>query len=439
MFSDYPTVSETYESARRLTDRHPDLCGLRRVGASRAGEQLLLLSVGHGRRNVLVVAGPHANERVGGATALSLATRVASDCSLHDGERDSRWHFLLCLDPDGTRLNESSTPRRHTLREGYLPFFRPVGDEQPEWAPSIRPPDAAQLPESRALLDVIDELRPILQCSLHANDVGGGWVQLTKDLPGLAEPFGKTAAELGIPLEIGSIDTMFWPRSGAGVFVMPEPGMTERFPCFEENAAHSTWYRPHHYGGMTAVIEAPMWASSLVDDPAPARFPRRELRRCAHRLRRRGHRVAHLLREVRELVDTEQSPVLRGAVAALRVCPGLADDWDRLAHTPDGSPLPVRTAGHVASLAGVSWRIPLRAAAMALTALGPPPLPLGPCGEPLRGEPPRAVRLRAELDQIVSAWCTAFETEFRTHWVPVDDQVALQSRTTLAIFDRLTA
>ncbi|MCT2589707.1 3-hydroxyacyl-CoA dehydrogenase [Streptomyces sp. N2-109] len=425
MFDDYPSVSEIYATARLLTIRHPQLCALRRVGGSRLGEDLLLLSVGHGRRNVLVVAGPHANERVGGATALSLATRIVGDSSLHGGERDSRWHFLLCLDPDGTRMNETFVPRGHTLNEGYRPFFRPVGHEQPEWAPSIHTGTARQLPESRALIELIDEIRPFLQCSLHANDVGGGWVQLTRDLPGLADPFSKAAADLGIPLEIGSIDTMFWRSSGPGVFVMPEPGIPERFASFEEDAARSTWYRPHRYGGMTAVIEAPMWASHLVDDSSPAHSPRRAMRHCARLLRHRSRRVAGLLESVGELVDVEHSAVLRGARAAVSVCPGLAADWDQLSRVPARGPAPVHTAGHLVSLAGVSWRIPLRAAAMALTALGPLP-------------GPRAAHLRRELDGLVSQWCAAFESEFQARWVPVDDQVTLQARTVLALFDRLT-
>ena len=91
----------------------PDVCRVRTVGLSRAGEPLLLLSVGHGSRNVLVVAGPHANEMVGGATALLLARRVAADPVLRDGA-DAAWHFLLCADPDGARLNEAVPGARFT-------------------------------------------------------------------------------------------------------------------------------------------------------------------------------------------------------------------------------------------------------------------------------------------------------------------------------------
>ncbi|AXK31797.1 3-hydroxyacyl-CoA dehydrogenase [Streptomyces armeniacus] len=467
-FNDYPTVTELHSSARAFASRHPGLCGVRRIGTSRAGEELLLLSVGtpearapvapapvpaaagppahvprgaeapataHDHRNVLVVAGPHANERVGGATVLRLAEHVVREKPLRAaGGRNVGWHFLLCLDPDGTRVNEGAgaDTGNNTLHRYHRPFFRPAGAEQPEWSPSIVGTAEETLPESRALQTVIDELRPVLQCSLHANDVGGSWVQLTREVPGLPDPFAKSAADLGIPVEIGSIDTLYWPSPGPGVFVMPGPGVPERFASLQEDAARSTWYHPHRYGGMTAVIEAPMWASRLVDDCTPVPDPGRAVRGSALRLRRRGRRVAALLDRARPLVPAEHAPVLRGAEAAVQVCPGLADDWVRISRSPVGGAravpgvpgvpaVPALTAGHLASLAGVTWRIPLRAAAMVLGSL--------------EGVPGRAAReLRAELSGIVSAWCTAFECEFQTRWVAVDDQVRHQARTVIAVF-----
>lgn len=60
----YPTVDELGARAAALVARYPRHARLRRVGTSRAGSPLLLLSVGHGSRQVLVVGGPHANEPV---------------------------------------------------------------------------------------------------------------------------------------------------------------------------------------------------------------------------------------------------------------------------------------------------------------------------------------------------------------------------------------
>lgn len=169
-----------------------------------------------------MVAGAHANEPTGGSTLLALAERAIRERELRS---DTSWHFLLCADPDGASLHVTPAPR--SLLDYHLGFYRPAGPEQPEWAPSVLPPDRLP-PETRTLTRVIDELRPYLQVTLHGTDLGGSWVQLTKDIPGLAEPFAKSAAELRIPVETGASDAAGWPASGPGVHVMPAPGSTWR-------------------------------------------------------------------------------------------------------------------------------------------------------------------------------------------------------------------
>ncbi|MGW0212304.1 M14 family zinc carboxypeptidase, partial [Streptomyces sp. NPDC003233] len=176
----YPSVPELIASAKALAAQEPGLCSLRRVGVSRAGRPLHLLSVGHARQAVLVVAGAHANEPTGGSTLRVLAERVLAERELRT---NTSWHFLLCADPDGASLHVTPAPR--SLLDYHLGFYRPTGAEQPEWSPSVLPPDRLP-PETRALTGVIDELRPYLQVTLHGTDLGGSWVQLTRDVPALA-------------------------------------------------------------------------------------------------------------------------------------------------------------------------------------------------------------------------------------------------------------
>src|SRR4051794_8117703 len=156
----YPGVAGVVAAASAFVRFRPGLCTLRVVGRSREGRPLHLLTVGLDRprvRNVLVVAGPHSDERVSAASALRIAERVALDPHLHVGS-GAAWHFLLCLDPDGTLRSETGPAVRRTPAEHFRYAYRPAADEQPEWAPSIRPPDD-QLPESEALVALIDELR----------------------------------------------------------------------------------------------------------------------------------------------------------------------------------------------------------------------------------------------------------------------------------------
>ncbi|MHC3469700.1 M14 family zinc carboxypeptidase [Streptomyces sp. 7R007] len=398
----YPTLPQLLISAGALAAHRPELCVLRQVGSSRAGRPLHLLSVGHAPRAVLVVAGAHANEPTGGCTLLALAERVLRERELR---RDTSWHFLLCADPDGASLHVTPAPR--TLYDYHLGFFRPAGPEQPEWSPSVLPPDRLP-PETRALTGVIDELRPYLQVTLHGTDLGGSWVQLTKDVPGLAEPFAKSAAELHIPVETGASDAAGWPASGPGVHVMPASEAGVAYPSMPDDARHSTWYHAHRYGGLTAVVEVPMWASDLVDDPAPHPAPAAALRRLAGRLLRDAVQVERVLAEALPRLDGFDGPLLRAARWALELVPGLAADWVHTAPADD-------TMAYVGSVDAFARRLPLRAAAMLLRVL--------------RETDDRAA---PRLERLVATWSDSFAERFRARWVPLEHQVEHQSRTVLA-------
>ncbi|MGW9373631.1 M14 family zinc carboxypeptidase [Streptomyces xanthophaeus] len=423
----YPTPSELALAARALADEHPGEVRLRQAGTSRAGQPLWLLSVtatGPGTRartgapaapgrNVLVVAGAHANEPVGGATALSLARRLVREPA---PRRGCGWHFLLCADPDGAALHR--TPRPYSLLDYHRHFFRPPGPEQPEWAPSLLPPDRLP-PETLALTALIDELRPVLQVSLHATDLGGSWVQLTRDIPGLAEPFATSATELRIPVETGASDAAGWPSPGPGIYVIPEPGSEAAGAFHPEDTRLSTWYHAHRYAGTTAIVEVPMWASDLVDDPAPHPDPRRALRVLAARLTD----DAALVAGVRALLgaeapspyrDPDAAPLLRAVDWTLALIPRIAQGW-----TGSGAP-PEATAAYIAGIDAFGRRLSLRAAAMLLRVLR------------TRGHP-----AAPGLDRLVTGWCEEFTARFQARWVPVAAQVEHQSRTVLAAYERL--
>ncbi|MFE0133472.1 M14 family zinc carboxypeptidase [Streptomyces sp. NPDC059037] len=395
----YPNVAELVLSARELAAHRPELSTLRQVGASRAGRPLHLLSVGRSPHAVLVVAGAHSNEPAGGSTLLHLAEWTLRDQHLR---ADTSWHFLLCADPDGAALHRTPAPR--TLLDYHRHFFRPAGPEQPEWSPSVLPPDRLP-PETRALTGVIDELRPYLQVSLHGTDLGGSWVQLTRDIPGLAEPFAKSAAELHIPVETGASDAAGWPVSGPGVHVLPGPGSAAAYPSLPEDARHTTWHHAHRYGGLTAIVEVPMWASDLVDDIAVHPAPVLALHGVAQRLRHDARLVEEILGDALPRLPRAQGPLMRAARWALDLVPGLADDWDTL--PPAGTSM-----AYIGSVDAFGRRLPLRAAAMALRVLD------------AAGD-----QAAPRLERLVAHWSDAFAERFKARWVPVEHQVEHQSRT----------
>ncbi|WP_405487697.1 M14 family zinc carboxypeptidase [Streptomyces sp. NBC_00096] len=428
----YPTPHELALAARALADEHPSLVRLRQAGTSRAGEPLWVLSVGPcgTPHTVLVVAGAHANEPVGGATALALARTLIREATGPDtpagpgtgtgtrpgggtGPRPrTGWHFLLCADPDGAALHR--TPRPYSLLDYHRNFFRPPGPEQPEWAPSLLPPDRLP-PETLVLTRLIDELRPALQVSLHGTDLGGSWVQLTRDIPGLAEPFGKSAAELRIPVETSASDAAGWPSPGAGIFVMPEPGTAAGGAFHPEDTRLSTWYHAHRHAGTTAIVEVPMWASDLVDDPAPHPDPRAALRVLAARLTADAARVA-ALREAADAGTDPAAALLRAVDWTLALIPRITVEWTGAAAPAEA------TAAYIGSIDAFGRRLSLRAAAMLLRVLLAQGHPAAPA-----------------VDRLVTGWCEEFAARFQARWVPVATQVEHQSRVVLAAYDRLVA
>ncbi|MEU3671597.1 MULTISPECIES: M14 family zinc carboxypeptidase [Streptomyces] len=440
----YPTPQELGLAARALADERPGEVRLRQAGTSRAGQPIWVLSVAAtvtatatagpvgtadgDACSVLVVAGAHANEPVGGATALSLAHRLLRDPAPRAG---CGWHFLLCADPDGADLHR--TPRPYSLLDYHRHFFRPPGPEQPEWAPSLLPADRLP-PETLALTALIDELRPVLQVSLHATDLGGTWVQLTRDIPGLAEPFAKSAAELRIPVENGASDAAGWPSPGPGIFVIPQPGSEAAGAFHPEDTRLSTWYHAHRYDGTTAIVEVPMWASDLVDDPAPHPDPRGALRMLAARLTTDAALVGAARERARSrerdrsrsrdrdgphpggCEDPAAATLLRAVDWTLALIPRITAEW-----TGAGAPAEA-SAAYIASIDAFGRRLSLRAAAMLLRVLRAEGHPAAP-----------------GLDRLVTGWCEEFAARFGARWIPVATQVEHQSRTVLAAYGKLVA
>ncbi|MFI7019029.1 M14 family zinc carboxypeptidase [Streptomyces sp. NPDC050164] len=416
----YPTVDELGARAAALVARHPRKARLRRIGTSRAGTPMWLLSVGHGSRQALVVAGPHANEPVGGATVLRLAERALADPRLTEGA-DATWNLLLCLDPDGLRRNEGWLTGPYALGQYFRNFFRPGFLEQPEWLPDGAA--GAALPETRALLDVQDELRPFLQCSLHGVDVGGGFVELTRDLPGLAQRLAHIAARLGIPRELGAYDALYWPDLGPAVYRIPPPRRADLAAAMTEAAVESTWFHPHRHGTVTAVVEAPMWGVAAVADGSPPADRDAVLRAVSRTLRHDTGLLRHLLARIRPHLAAvpDAARLLAPVDDYLLVCPGLADAWDP--DTGDGAahPLPDLSTAHLAALRISGRRLALRTAGLLhqlVRAAGHDPAGALP-----------------ELDRLIDEWCADYRDGCGARWIPVARQAEYQARVVLAAFE----
>ncbi|MFJ4679012.1 M14 family zinc carboxypeptidase [Kitasatospora sp. NPDC088783] len=256
-----PSVEALSRHIKRLAAQAPELCRLRRIGTSRRGRALDLLSIGQSGRAVLVVGGPHPNEPVGYATIAFLTDLVVERPELRSGVS---WHFLPCIDPDGAALNSAWTGEEPDLALQHRFFFRPALAEQPEWTFPIAFGDEVfrfSLPETDALAAVVDELRPAVTVSLHNSDFGAAFFVLSRDEPDLAVELSAAAGLYGLSGGAVPTDTQDWERCGPAAFVMPPAdrlvirGRDGERPGHGSHLGH---YAQRH-GTLTVMPEVPRW------------------------------------------------------------------------------------------------------------------------------------------------------------------------------------
>ncbi|MER5749900.1 M14 family zinc carboxypeptidase [Streptomyces sp. NPDC002088] len=408
----YPSVAELERQASALVAAAPGVLRLRAVGESRAGRPLWLLSAGHGERQILTVAGAHANEPVGGASALRLARLFARGPRALD-RLGCTWHFLLCLDPDGAHLAQGWAPEEPepSLERCHRHFYRPAFARQPESLPA--PGEKRELlPESAALVRLLDELKPVAQFTLHGIEFGGAFAMLTREVAGAARAIRETAAFLRIPLDDHPCDGPDWHPDPPGVLLLPaDRAGSERDPS--GFVAGSTWLYPLRHRTLTALIEAPAWAVPAVSDARPAADPEREVARVGELLLARTRELTAVLSERPAAPVPEDLAPLRDAAAELLdVAPSIVDTW--AAEELSGS------RGHFATLGIAARRIPLRIAAMTRRTLA-------------RTDP----RTAAALAGLVREWCQELTKTYDLRWVPVSAQTGLHVRTMIDIARRV--
>lgn len=281
---DFPGVDALLASFEELAAAHRDLVVPRRIGTSRLGEPIPMFSVGHGPRQYLLVAGVHPNEPIGFRTLQHLATELCSDAELREAF-DATWHLVPCIDPDGTRLNEGWFAHPASRTDYARGFYRPAPDEQVEWTFPFAHKDAwfdRVLPETQALMRVIDEVRPELLVSLHNGELGGVYYYLSAEVPGAVPALHAVAAGLGLPLEAGEPESPALRRWGPAVFrgasaadeydYLESVGITPTVTSGESSGAYAA-----RHGTVSLVAELPYWSHPQAVDDSPSTLSYRDV------------------------------------------------------------------------------------------------------------------------------------------------------------------
>lgn len=425
----FPTVDELDAFADGLAAKHPGRVTITELGRSRAGEPIREVRVGSGERHIIVLGNPHPNEPIGMATIRHLLGRFAEDEALTLG---ATWHFVLCVDPDGTRLNEGWFAGPLTRSAVAREFYRPVVTEQPEWAFPITWRDTAvgtPLPETQALMTLIDRTRPAFIASLHNADFGGGffytsggddtyWTALTDLL---------TTAQ--VPVYEGEPDAPGSRPLATGVFeLVPFDTMAQALitagadPVATLGGGGSLDYSAR-YGTAVLVCELPLWTDARITDATPtARSVGSVFRESAAGYRDIARTVGEVLDRVGDRFSGT-SALERSVRAMVADLPGLVATRESSTNDRPASMGEVFTEQYV-------WlgSFRLRLGGMLTRLLA---------AEAARDPSPVLAAERDRFGAVFTQWCTDIEQYAPGQRVPLDRLVAIQAGAIVTAATRL--
>jgi hypothetical protein len=267
-YRSYPLVDAQQAELDDIATTYPDLVWLRRIGTSRLGEPLRALTIGDGPADALVIAGPHPNEPVGSLTVSALINLLCEDSALRT-ELGYRWHFVACADPDGARLNEGWYGTPGDRRAYFDNFYRPDLTDQVEWTFPLTSGDYyfdRTLPETQALIRLMDDVHPSFVCSLHNGEHQGAFFLVNREDAELAQRLTALAERQGIPLEHGEPEILPGTELIAPAVYRTPPGdlVGRTFHTGGGSCDYAS-----RFGALHLVPEVPFWADDRVADLTP--------------------------------------------------------------------------------------------------------------------------------------------------------------------------
>lgn len=278
------TVDELHAGIAALAEEFPQIASIQRIGTSRLGEPLRMLSIAGGPRNALVFAFPHPNEPIGGMTVHHLSRLLCEDDDLRNA-LGFNWHLVPCIDPDGTRLNEPWFGGPFTRRHYARHFYRPAPDQQVEWTFPLDYREAyfdRTLRETEALMRLIDDLRPELMYSLHNAEHGGVYYYISREAPEIYDILQALPAWEGLPLHLGEPEQPNIKSVAAGIYLMPSQEEMIDFivehggdPAKSNMGGSSDSWAARH-GTFTLIVEEPYWDDPRANDLTPTSIIRRD-------------------------------------------------------------------------------------------------------------------------------------------------------------------
>lgn len=210
-YKGFLTVDEMDANSQKLAEEFPDTVKLMEIGRTRSDNPLYCLKIGNGSSNALMFGCPHPNEPIGAMMLEYFTRELAQNKALRD-KLDYTWYIVKAWDVDGTKLNENWFKGPYTLYNYSRNFFRPAGHQQVDWT---FPVDYKNLhfhdtiPETKAMMKLIDDIRPEFIYSLHNAGFGGVYWYMTRETREIFADLRNVAKKHGVPLNLGEPEAPF--------------------------------------------------------------------------------------------------------------------------------------------------------------------------------------------------------------------------------------
>ena len=287
----FKTVDELNESSRKLAEQYPDLASFYKIGESMAGDPIYCLKIGNGSRAILMYGFPHPNEPIGSMMLDYLSQQLVENEAFRNTFKDVSWYIIKVADNDGAKLNEGWFRGPYTPLNYALNFYRPASFQQVEWTFPIKYKTLDNndpIPETRALMNIIEEVKPIFIYSLHNAGFGGVYNYISDDAPILYPIFEKAYEDQNIPAALGEPEMPYAVKFAEAVFKMPTmrdtydyyAANTDRDPAEIIGKAGTCSYE---YGKQfnekvfELVCEVPYYYNPKIEDLSETEFIRRDL------------------------------------------------------------------------------------------------------------------------------------------------------------------
>lgn len=276
-YKEFLTVEEMDASSQKLAKDFSEVVDLFEMGRTRDNHPLYCLKIGNGSKNALMFGCPHPNEPIGAMMLEYFTKELASNKELRD-ELDYTWYVVKSWDADGTKLNENWFKGPYTLYNYSRNFFRPAGHQQVDWTFPIDYKNLHfhdTIPETKAMMRLIDDIKPKFIYSLHNAGFGGVYWYISKETRAIYDDMRNAAKKQGVPLNLGEPEAPYCVAFDPAIY--QDLGIQQNYDYLEKYGIKnpeevikvgtcSADYAKEVCGAFTLLTELPYFYDKRIND-----------------------------------------------------------------------------------------------------------------------------------------------------------------------------